>query len=196
MNLKYREGASIAEHLNEMQSITNQLSSMKMSLDDELQALLLLSSLPESWETLVVSLSNSAPDGIVTMSQVTSSLLNEELRRKSSATSQNDSQALISENRGRSKSRSSSRMGRSKSRSRKDIVCYNCGEKGHYKNQCKQPKKNKKKGKEVESDVDKNGNVTRHPPDQRTARGSPYPAAARPPTQPKVQSCPVDSYIR
>ena len=87
VNLKYREGASIAEHLNEMQSITNQLSSMKMSLDDELQALLLLSSLPESWETLVVSLSNSAPDGIVTMSQVTSSLLNEELRRKSSATS-------------------------------------------------------------------------------------------------------------
>ena len=60
---------------------------MKMSLDDELQALLLLSSLPESWETLVVSLSNSAPDGIVTMSQVTSSLLNKELRRKSSATS-------------------------------------------------------------------------------------------------------------
>ncbi|CAL9153133.1 unnamed protein product, partial [Musa hybrid cultivar] len=27
-------------------------------------------------------------------------------------------------------------------------------------------------------------------------RGSPYPAAARPPTQPKAQSCPADSYIR
>ncbi|CAL9106935.1 unnamed protein product, partial [Musa textilis] len=64
-----------------------------------------------------------------------------------------DSQALISENRGRSRSkdRSSSRMGRSKSRSRKDIICYNYGEKGHYKNQCKQPKKSKKKEKEVES---------------------------------------------
>ena len=36
VNLKYRVGASIAEHLNEMQSIINQLSSMKMSLDDEL----------------------------------------------------------------------------------------------------------------------------------------------------------------
>lgn len=57
VNLKYKEGTSIAEHLNEMQSIVNQLSSMKMALDDELQALLLLSSLPESWETLVVSLS-------------------------------------------------------------------------------------------------------------------------------------------
>ncbi|CAL9097958.1 unnamed protein product, partial [Musa textilis] len=50
------------------------------------------------------------------MSQVTSSLLNEELRRKNSAASQINSQALISENRGRSKSkdRSSSRTGRSK----------------------------------------------------------------------------------
>ena len=43
---------------------------------------------------------------------------------------------------------------------RKDIVCYNCGEKGHYKNQCKQPKKNKKKGKEVESIESKDNTIT------------------------------------
>jgi len=48
---------------------------MKMTLDDEQQALLLLSSLQNSWETRVVSLSNSAPNDIVTMSQVTGSLL-------------------------------------------------------------------------------------------------------------------------
>lgn len=82
VNLKFKENGSVAEHLNEMQSIINQLATMKMVLDDELQALLLLSSLPDSWETLVVSLSNSATDGKLTMSQVTSSLLNEELRRK------------------------------------------------------------------------------------------------------------------
>ena len=87
MSLKYRESASTFKHLNEIQSITNQLSSMKKFLDNELQALLLLSLLPESWETLVVSLNNSALDGVVTMSQVTSSLLNEELRRKNSTTS-------------------------------------------------------------------------------------------------------------
>ena len=34
-------------------------------LEDELQALLLLSLLPKCWETLVVSLSNSAPNGVV-----------------------------------------------------------------------------------------------------------------------------------
>jgi len=58
----------------------NQLSSMKMSLEDELYTLLLFNSLPDSWETFMVYLSNSALDGIVTMSLAISSLLNEELR--------------------------------------------------------------------------------------------------------------------
>ncbi|KAJ8476439.1 hypothetical protein OPV22_020166 [Ensete ventricosum] len=174
MNLKYKEGTSIPEHLNEIQSITNQLSSMKISLDDELQALLLLSSLPESWETLVVSLSNSAPDDIVTMSQVTNNLLNEELRRKNSATSHIDSQALVLENKRRSKSkdRSGSRVGRCKSRSRKNIVCYNYGEKGHYKNQYKQPNKNNKRGKEVEH-IESKENIT------ATVQGASYHATPR-----------------
>ena len=43
---------------------------MKINLDDEVQALLLLSSLPGSWNTFVVSLSNSAPDGKLTLELV------------------------------------------------------------------------------------------------------------------------------
>lgn len=99
VNLKYKESGTgtIGGHLNEMQSIVNQLASMEMVLDDELQALLLLSSLPESWETLVVSLSNSSPNGKLTMSQVTSNLFNEEVRRKSSSEVSTSSQALVSE---------------------------------------------------------------------------------------------------
>ncbi|KAF8387698.1 hypothetical protein HHK36_026352 [Tetracentron sinense] len=72
VNLKFKEGTSITEHLNEMRSVVNQLAAMKMVLDDELQALLLLLSLLESWETMVVSFSNLAPDGVVSMSHVTS----------------------------------------------------------------------------------------------------------------------------
>ena len=55
---------------------------MKLVIDDELQALLLLSSLPNSWETLVVPLSNSAPNGVLQVAMVKDSLLNEETRRK------------------------------------------------------------------------------------------------------------------
>jgi hypothetical protein len=41
VNLKYREGRSVAEHLSDFQDLVNQLVSMKLVLDDELQALLL-----------------------------------------------------------------------------------------------------------------------------------------------------------
>lgn len=41
-----------------------------MVIDDEMQALLLLSSLSDSWELLVVSLSNTAPNGKLTMDTI------------------------------------------------------------------------------------------------------------------------------
>ncbi|KAF8388510.1 hypothetical protein HHK36_027184 [Tetracentron sinense] len=76
VNLKFKEGASIAEHLNEIHSILNQLVAMKMVLDVELQALLLLSSLPESWEMLVVSLSNTVPHVLKDVTHVLNLRLN------------------------------------------------------------------------------------------------------------------------
>jgi gag-polypeptide of LTR copia-type len=62
--------------------LINQLSAIKMTLEDELHALLLLGSLPDSWETLVVTISNAAPNDVVTMSTVTSSLFNEETKKE------------------------------------------------------------------------------------------------------------------
>jgi len=82
VKLEYKDGGSMVVHLNDFQGLINQLSTTKMTLDDELQALLLLSSLLESWDTLAVSLSNLAPEGKLTMEGVTSALLNEEIRRK------------------------------------------------------------------------------------------------------------------
>ena len=83
----------------------------------------------------MVTVSNSAPDGVVTMSQVTSNLLNEETRRKSSGSSH--SEALVMENRGRGRSKSRAPHNRDKSRgrlssiSKKDVECYYCQKKGH-----------------------------------------------------------------
>ena len=59
------------EHLNTFKGIVNQLKNVDMNIGDELQTFLLLSSLLESWDTLVVTLSNSALDGKLSMDNVT-----------------------------------------------------------------------------------------------------------------------------
>jgi hypothetical protein len=53
------ETGSVAYHLNEFNTITNQLSSVKVDFDDEVRALLILCSLPERWNGLVMDVSKS-----------------------------------------------------------------------------------------------------------------------------------------
>ena len=52
-NMKMSEGGSVADHLNEFNTLTIQLSSIKVNFDDEVRALLILGSLPKSWNSLV-----------------------------------------------------------------------------------------------------------------------------------------------
>ena len=82
VNLKLKEGRSVAKHLSEFQDLVNQMVKMKLIIDDELQALLFLSSLLDNWETLVVSLSNSAPNGVLQLAMVKDSLFNDKQEEK------------------------------------------------------------------------------------------------------------------
>jgi len=68
---------------------------------EKIQGLLLLGSLPDSCEILRTSLSNSAPDGVISMNLAKSNILNEEMRRKSQGTSPH-SDILVFEYRERS----------------------------------------------------------------------------------------------
>ena len=64
---------------------------------------MLLGSLLDSWNTFMVSLGNSVPEGKVTLAMVRNSLFNEEIQRKFFMG--DDTHALVTENRGQSKSR-------------------------------------------------------------------------------------------
>ena len=57
-NMKMAEGGSITDHLNEFNTITSQLSSVGINFDEEIRALLILCSLPQSWNGLVMVMSN------------------------------------------------------------------------------------------------------------------------------------------
>ena len=107
MNLRYQKGAPVADHVNAFQDIINQLSSMEISFEDEVRALLLLGSLPYTWDTLKVTLCNSAPNDVVTWNLVRTNILNEEDRRiAEKRSSSSHFEVLVTESWGWSKSRS------------------------------------------------------------------------------------------
>lgn len=151
-NLRMTEGASVAQHLNELNIVTTQLSSVEIEFDDEVRALILLSSLPESWNATVTAVSSSSGNNKLKFNDVRDLVLSEEIRRRDSGES-STSTVLHTESRGRNSTKGNGRAkfnyrgrlkdGRSKSRnpnnshSSKNIDCWNCGKIGHYKNQCK-----------------------------------------------------------
>lgn len=57
--MKMGERRCVAEHLNKFNTVTSQLSSVGINFEDEVKALVLLSSLLECWDVLVIDLSNS-----------------------------------------------------------------------------------------------------------------------------------------
>ena len=107
VRLWYQDGSSMAEHMKAFQGLIHQTTALEVPLADEVLALFLLGSLPERWETLVVTLGTVGSDGKrLSLVRVKASLLDEEARRKEKDIS-SDSKALITESeRGRPRNRS------------------------------------------------------------------------------------------
>ncbi|RVW80140.1 Retrovirus-related Pol polyprotein from transposon TNT 1-94 [Vitis vinifera] len=149
-NLKMAENASVAQHLNEFNTITNQLSSVEIDFDDEIRALIVLASLPNSWEAMRMAVSNSTGKEKLKYNDIRDLILAEEIRRRDAGETSGSGSALNLETRGRGNNRNSnqgrsnsrnSNRNRSKSRSSQQVQCWNCGKTGHFKRQCKSPKK-------------------------------------------------------
>lgn len=98
-NLRMTEGASVAQHLNELNSVTTQLSSVEIDFEDEVRALILLSSLPDSWNATVTAVSSSSGSNKLKFDDVRDLVLSEEIRRRESGESSTSS-VLHTESRG------------------------------------------------------------------------------------------------
>ena len=141
-HLKMEEGGLVAAHVNEFNTIVNQLSSVEIEFDDEVRALILLASLPNSWEPMRAAVSNSVGTQKLKFNDVRDRILAEEVRRIDSGEASTSS-AFNVENRGRNPDRNNRSNGRSKSRNgwgqfkfRQPAECWNCGKTGHINKNC------------------------------------------------------------
>ncbi|GKV27750.1 hypothetical protein SLEP1_g36885 [Rubroshorea leprosula] len=59
----YKDGTSIANHVNDFLGIIQELANLGIKFDDEMNGLILLNTLPESWESFRSTMINSSLDG-------------------------------------------------------------------------------------------------------------------------------------
>ncbi|VFQ70683.1 unnamed protein product, partial [Cuscuta campestris] len=142
VNTRMKNGTSVTEHINKLNSILARLLSVGIKFDDEVQALLLLSSLPDTWSGTITAVTSSAgPDGF-TFEKIRDLVLGEDVRRRSSSESSEESINIV---RGRGNNRGCGSKNRRRSRSKtwdsSGVTCWKCKEVGHFKNQC--PKEDK-----------------------------------------------------
>ena len=84
-NMKMSESGFVSNHLNDFNTVTSQLSSVGVNFYDEVRALLFLCSLPESWNGLVMAISNSVSrSSTLKFAYVVGAILSKEMRWKSS----------------------------------------------------------------------------------------------------------------
>ena len=80
------KGGSIVYHLNEFNTVTSELSFVGLNFDDEVRNLLFLCTIPESWNGLVMAISNSVSLSItLNFDGVVSVILSKEMWWKSSS---------------------------------------------------------------------------------------------------------------
>jgi len=116
--------------------ILARLTSLGIKFDDEVQALLLLLSLPDNWsKTITVVTSSAGSDGF-TFEKIRYLVFGEDVRRRSYGELSSESLYVI---RGKKNIRDSGsnnkRRSQSKTRDCSSVTCWN-KEVGHFRNQC------------------------------------------------------------
>ena len=80
LSLKYRGDAPLTNDFDKFQGLANQLVSMNIKIEEEVQELILLSLLPSLRQTFRISFCNSTGEGSMSINSVKGAILNEEAK--------------------------------------------------------------------------------------------------------------------
>ncbi len=147
------EGVSIIEHVAKLRKLQEELHLMGSIVGDEDFAMILLSSLPESWDVYTSAyLGAQSNTPTITSHELISVLIEEDRRRKDrNGDPQNVS---MQGNKLRNKSGKNSWK-------KKDIICHHCNKKGHMKQDCYAPG-GPKEGQGPKQQQRRQGNTPNH----------------------------------
>ena len=143
------ETGSVSDHINEFNMIVSKLNSVDIKFEDEIKVLILMSSLPESWDTVVAAISSSRGSEKLKFDEIRDVVLSKSICKREIGDSSGS--ALSVDRRERSKTKVQNQYGRSKpknrgkSPNRSNVTCWNYGEKGHFRTNCTKPKKKQNK---------------------------------------------------
>ncbi|KAE8721509.1 hypothetical protein F3Y22_tig00015910pilonHSYRG00102 [Hibiscus syriacus] len=141
--LKMQDDHDLAQHVNVFNQIVSDLARLDVKIEDEDRAMILLCSLPPSYEHMVTTLTYGKET--INVEEITAALLAHNQRKQNAGESSQADSLYVKGNRdcGRKpeKAGSGKRNSRSKSRDKKTIHCYKCKEAGHMKRDCPKLKK-------------------------------------------------------
>ena len=126
--LKMQEGLDLVEHLNVFNQMVADLARREVIVDDEEKTIILLCSLPPSYEHVVTTLTYGKET--IKIEDITTELLAWEQRRKNNAVEAPQAEGLLvsgEPSRGKVEA---------KSKSKKKVQCFKCGDWGHAKKEC------------------------------------------------------------
>ena len=119
MTSKMEEGGSAARHIEHLRRIVGQLATLGVAVSEEQYKLTLLRSLPQSFDSLVVTLENMADD--LKIEDIHARILREESRQESLGKRMKSEGDLL----------------QAQNRSRRGISCFYCGKRGHIARKCR-----------------------------------------------------------
>ncbi|KAH9752645.1 hypothetical protein KPL71_014775 [Citrus sinensis] len=138
-----KDGVAMKDHVDEFNKLILDLENVNIILEDEDKALILLSSLPESYEHFVDTLIYGRQT--LSLKDVKDALKSKDLKKRSDMKDQNNAEGLVAKGKPEKKhnkqKKNNSQKDKAEKKKKKKRKCYFCQKEGHYIKDCFEKKK-------------------------------------------------------